>query len=345
MTISLPRQASGPRTIAVIHQGALGDFLIALSPLEGLYRAAPGIGFRFWSKPEHFALIESKPYANAFHPAGGPEFTPFFHPEMWEHAPVPSFLEDAGEVLVFGQKSTRCLVDRLSIRMKSSVHWIQSFPPAGGTEHASRFIALQLETLGYVVADTIAAVPAASEERRAVRAWFRENGMAGAERPVVLHPGSGGRRKIWPLAKWWGLVDWLRRRRGLPVLMVLGPADDHLEGLAEASENIGVRVVANPTLPRLAAFLAESRLYVGNDSGVSHLAAATGIPSVVFFGPTDPRVWAPRGAHVRLIAADWDAPGNLAWDPPFQDPPEQRIRSVLDEFIGGEAGERRAAKL
>lgn len=55
------------------------------------------------------------------------------------------------------------------------------------------------------------------------------------------------------------------------------------------------------SLVELARSLAGARLYIGNDSGVSHLAAAVGCPTVVLFGPTDPRVWAPRGGHVTVV--------------------------------------------
>jgi ADP-heptose:LPS heptosyltransferase len=52
----------------------------------------------------------------------------------------------------------------------------------------------------------------------------------------------------------------------------------------------------------------ESRAYVGNDSGVSHLAAALGVPTIAVFGPTDPTVWAPLGPKVAVVAPQDDAP-------------------------------------
>ena len=53
-------------------------------------------------------------------------------------------------------------------------------------------------------------------------------------------------------------------------------------------------------LYELACWLARARLYVGNDSGITHLAAAVGTPVLALFGPSDPAVWAPRGANVRV---------------------------------------------
>ncbi|MBV9744268.1 MAG: hypothetical protein JO099_10930, partial [Acidobacteriia bacterium] len=62
-------------------------------------------------------------------------------------------------------------------------------------------------------------------------------------------------------------------------------------------------------LYQLACWLAKARLYVGNDSGVTHLAAAVGTPVLALFGATDPGIWAPRGAHVRI--ARWGAAGGM----------------------------------
>jgi len=58
-------------------------------------------------------------------------------------------------------------------------------------------------------------------------------------------------------------------------------------------------------LYELACWLGRARLYVGNDSGITHLAAAAGAPVLALFGPTDPSVWVPRGPNVRV--ARWTA--------------------------------------
>ncbi|MFA5058011.1 MAG: glycosyltransferase family 9 protein, partial [Opitutaceae bacterium] len=63
----------------------------------------------------------------------------------------------------------------------------------------------------------------------------------------------------------------------------------------------GVEVSENLPLPALAVQLAQCRLFLGHDSGLSHLAAAVGTPCVLLFGPTDPAMWAPPGGHVRVI--------------------------------------------
>jgi heptosyltransferase III len=99
---------------------------------------------------------------------------------------------------------------------------------------------------------------------------------------IVIHPFSGSPKKNWPLEKFQALASQLP----LPVEWCAGPE----EALPDAARF--------DNLMALAAWLKGARLYVGNDSGVSHLAAATGMPVLVLFGPTDPATWAPRGDNV-----------------------------------------------
>jgi heptosyltransferase III len=103
---------------------------------------------------------------------------------------------------------------------------------------------------------------------------------------AVIHPFSGSPKKCWPLDRFQELA----RRLPVPVHWCAGPEDP----LPDA-----VRIA---DLYELACWLATARLYVGNDSGITHLAAAVGIPVVALFGPTDPGIWAPRGPLVQVIA-------------------------------------------
>src|SRR5262249_62017806 len=89
---------------------------------------------------------------------------------------------------------------------------------------------------------------------------------------------------------------------GLPVVMVTGPAEAGMvAGLAAASGLPEGRVARDHSLRQLAALFERATVFVGNDSGLSHLAAVVGCPSLVLFGPTDPAVWAPTGARVCVV--------------------------------------------
>jgi hypothetical protein len=113
---------------------------------------------------------------------------------------------------------------------------------------------------------------------------------------IALHPGSGDPRKNWPCEKFHGLAGRVMTM-GFAVRWVLGPAEDTLAlpRTAQAWKNI--------PLSELAGALAACRLFVGNDSGITHLAAAAGCPTVALFGTSDPDVWAPRGRTAYSLRA------------------------------------------
>lgn len=121
---------------------------------------------------------------------------------------------------------------------------------------------------------------------------------------LAVHPGSGSPAKNWPLERF---AEAARRLAGTqPWLLVLGPAEQAFatpEGCVPARD-WPLRV--------LGAALARAGLYLGNDSGVSHLAAAAGAPTLALFGPTDPRSWAPVGPRVRTLRAPGGSPARLA---------------------------------
>ncbi len=315
--------------LAVLHQGALGDFLLALPVFDGLYRTNNSIRIDLCSKTEHIALIRSKPCIGLLHSAEASDLTPFYHDDLWANAPLPRFLENKDAVFVFGQKGSRVLAERLSRRLNAPVLWLQSFPDPGRLLPVSEFLAEQVRRAGWILDDVLPHIDPSPEEVSSVRVWMLQRGWSEGSRPVCVHPGSGGRGKVWPLQQWLELFRWLCEECRVPVVMTLGPADEYLEGLAAEAIKLGVEVVQGVTLPYLAALLSQSCFYVGNDSGVTHLAAAVGASVIAIFGPTPPEVWAPRGPNAHVVKSSWNAPDNLALVPgPKPAPLNPEIKSL-----------------
>ncbi len=117
---------------------------------------------------------------------------------------------------------------------------------------------------------------------------------------IALHPGSGSPRKNWPLDRWLALARWLERDCAAQLLIVTGEAEP-----AGVLAGVGHHLRQLP-LGALADRLACCRLFLGHDSGISHLAAAAGAPCVLLFGPTDSALWAPPGPRVHVLRRDAD---------------------------------------
>lgn len=120
----------------------------------------------------------------------------------------------------------------------------------------------------------------------------------------AIHPGSGGLKKNWPLAGFAAVADGLIRLRK-HVVIILGPAEE--EGpILSHFKNVDVHIARGFSLQSLAALLRRCGGYIGNDSGITHLAAALGIPTLALFVCTDPQRWGPVGNRVRVLCSNAD---------------------------------------
>jgi ADP-heptose:LPS heptosyltransferase len=144
--------------------------------------------------------------------------------------------------------------------------------PAEGNCHAVDFYLDQARVIGGAAVEPVPRIPV-----EATREDF-----------VVIHPFSGSPAKNWPLEKFRELAASIEGR----VEWCAGP-EEELAGARRFDD-----------LYELGQWLTRARLYIGNDSGVTHLAAAVGTPVVAIFGPTDPGVWGPRGRTVKIVRAE-----------------------------------------
>jgi heptosyltransferase III len=146
---------------------------------------------------------------------------------------------------------------------------------------------------------------------------------------IAIHPGSGGAQKCWPTAYFAQLIEALWRR-DTPVLLLAGPADvDRLADLlfqlpAPASASLLSTLVDAP-LRSVAQHLQQCRGYIGNDSGITHLAALLAIPTLALFGPSDPVIWHPYGDAVQVL-----------YEPVLANLSINRVLSSSEAFFGCE---------
>lgn len=132
---------------------------------------------------------------------------------------------------------------------------------------------------------------------------------------IVIHPGSGGIRKCWPLEEWMEELRIWRQRQPMTLVWLAGEAEGGLlRRLPEDWKQAPHNVWENRSLADVFGLLRSADLYLGHDSGISHLAAWSGVPCGLLFGPTDPKIWAPPGSHVRTWhqGGVWPKRGELA---------------------------------
>jgi heptosyltransferase III len=146
-------------------------------------------------------------------------------------------------------------------------------------------------------------------------------------RVLAIHPGSGSLLKNWPLARFVELAARVNSASLAKPVFLAGEADEAI--LRElARQGNRVPIVTGLPLIDTARFLAGCAGYVGNDSGITHVAAALGIPVVAIFGPSEPDTWGPRGPNARIVKADERSTESLA------DIPVERVWEALQDCQG-----------
>ena len=123
---------------------------------------------------------------------------------------------------------------------------------------------------------------------------------------IALHPGSGGTHKCWPVEHFAAMIYCLWQQYRATVLLLAGPAEQErliqLRSLLEAYPQSGpCQYLVDAPLLTIAQRLQQCRCYIGNDSGLTHLAGMLGLPTLALFGPSDPTIWHPPGPSVTVL--------------------------------------------
>jgi ADP-heptose:LPS heptosyltransferase len=285
------------RNILIWHQGALGDLLLAGPALAALSQHFSRARITALGHPERWRLLGRSLPLDEVWDSGEARWLHLFG----EGELPPQIREGLARfhlALVFSPRPETVLVDRLRQAGIPRVHWLPSFPETG-VEAVAALQARHLAALGLPYVP----VPFKLEVGLSQNEELPE--LPGAGPWLAVAPGSGHPLKNWPLAHYYEVSRALGWEYGLGVVWLAGPAErdllPYLEALGAAQGQI---LLANRPLATVARVLSRCRLYLGNDSGLTHLAAAVGEPEVVaLFGPTDPRVWAPLGPRLRTLAA------------------------------------------
>lgn len=146
---------------------------------------------------------------------------------------------------------------------------------------------------------------------------YPETPKTGSERPTVaLHPGSGSPSKNWSFESWVDVIRGIAKSKAdVHFLITAGEAE--LERIHQFHDllsplDISWEPVSARSLPELASIYRNVDLYLGHDSGISHLAASAGCRGILLFGPTKPEIWAPETDRFEVIASPSQSLGDIS---------------------------------
>lgn len=284
--------------ILVIRGGAIGDFILTLPAIRLLRENFPQAHLEILGYQHIVELAHGRYYAAATRSIEYGAMAGFFVPHS---VLAPDLVEYFGSFhQIVSYLFDPELFFETNLRRAGAKNILRAFSRIDDSDHAAHQLARPLQSLALYLEDAAATIHL-TENDHAFAARFLAESDA---RPLIaLHPGSGSARKNWPVEKW---VEFGRGliAQNAQLLVVGGEADEErVAQLCAAWLDAPILFARHLPLPHLAALLARSRLFIGHDSGISHLAAAVGARCLLLFGPTDPAVWAPANPRVRVLTA------------------------------------------
>lgn len=298
------------RSIVVMHPGGLGDVLLSLGALTAMRAGFPNHELVLLAESEVGTLLIDCGVIDQVRSIGSGQWSALF----------------AGGEQVLGEQRElfrRCdllvgwlndhtgSLNRTMQELGVSRVILQSPASVEGGHQSERFLRISQREIHADVRPSFR-LRLPDHVRQAGARALRVSGIGQSSPLVVCHPGSGSIHKCVRSDVWGTLIQGCRARQLSPAV-VLGPADDQSAQALQAQGIPDLPILRPKSVTMLAGILSQAQGFIGHDSGVTHLSALLGVPTVAMFGPTDEQRWAPQGSHVTVVRGGscacqgWDA--------------------------------------
>jgi heptosyltransferase-3 len=276
-----------PTNILLIRGGALGDFILTMPVLAAIREKYPSARIELLANPAIASLATHLGLADNIRDLGSLPFTPLFTENGTCSEPVAKWLSGFDLIVSYAHDPEG--VFQANLRRHTDARLISG--PHRPSEQSTSHAAVQLlELLSCLI-------PSFD-----VGSWTLNVERSSSSSTIALHPGSGSREKNWPQAKWCDLLHHLVSTTDDNILLLGGEAErDRLPDLAQLIPQNRRQLALDLPLTELADRLKQCRVFIGHDSGPTHLAAVLGLDCIVLWGPSNEQVWRPLGANVQIL--------------------------------------------
>ncbi|MCP9445950.1 MAG: glycosyltransferase family 9 protein [Nitrospira sp.] len=288
------------KAVLVIHPGALGDVLLAVPALQRLRADYPNHRYVLASHElvgrfllecnvvEEWISFESIAIRNFL-----------FGEESFPSSEKCPWIQHCEFAIGWLKDDDGLIANRLKMMGISHVRIGSPFDPNVTATHQSDRFCEAIGEQGHGPA-VVPRIRIPSVFKRSGEVCLTKRGIA-LDRPMVMiHPGSGSRAKCTRPEVLASVIDKLQNA-GTQCLLLEGPADQEAVKAVIGRTGRPLPVLRDADLTTVAGVLLRARVYIGHDSGITHLAGLLGVPTVALFGPTDPARWAPKGPHVIVL--------------------------------------------
>jgi len=293
-----------PEKLLVVRRGALGDLILTLPFLRALTQLHPRADLEVLG-PSHLWSVVAKGsgWVRRIHDLEAFNLSALYVCGGQIPPAVREFLSVFDDIYYIGTDLEGVIRSQLSRHGLSNVKFISPFPPPGSCVHVSDHLIYQLGGHGFSPATLLPVIFPGEADLLLGGRVLKELDLPAGHPLLAVHPGSGSPRKNWPRARFAEIIRrCLEGRKATPIVF-LGEAEaGEMTSWARHLSAGKFPLLCNLPLNLLAGVLACCHLYLGNDSGVTHLAAALRVPTIALFGSTDPAVWGPRGERVVILS-------------------------------------------
>jgi len=294
------------RKLLIIRIGGVGDTLLLLPFILALRETYPDSHLELMGYPERIQIFKDFGYVDEIKSFDQPGISSFFVkdeilPERLveyfsSFDTIFAFLKD--EKGIFNHNLQRCRARKsyvFSPYLDENIHILDYYK--------SLCRSLGLKNSNWLKSQFLA--PSTSPSP--LEGEGTDEGRTVAIHPVKkfygVHPGAGSKKKCWPAENFVEIIDWLEEKYQLKTLLIYGPAEEKIvQKVLDLLKKASPKVVRDISLTDLAFLLNKCLFYLGNDSGISHLSAFTGIPTISLFGSDEYQKWAPCGENVYIYA-------------------------------------------
>ncbi len=276
--------------ILVIRSGAIGDTIVMSVVYQALRRHFPQVYIEALGAAERLHLINTAGLIDKITSLELPGIAALFTENSPLSPQLMAYLQRFDLILLYSFArsgfKTLCQFHR-------QIYRFDPFPPNATNVHITTYLLNTLHVLG-IDAHNLRpqiAVPEASQPSSPV-----------SSRRIAIHSGSGSKSKNWGVDNFIELCRRVFETYQAEIMLIAGPAEYELvQDISSRLAGCLLTIIEKRPLPEIAAALRGCALYIGNDSGISHMAAAVGTPTIVIFGPSNPHIWRPLGRQVIVL--------------------------------------------
>lgn len=305
----------------IVQPGAIGDCILTL-PLAGFMKDSLGLSaVDILGHTEYIGIMPGRTHADGVRSMDSVDLHRLFAEvktfDLPDGDPLINAFSDYAWIATFlGEPNSNFeqnLIFTANCSHSAEVVTLSTRPPKECSTHISdhyieQFIAqsgLSLEP--YRIRSDEVLIRATEADINMGRELLKEVGVDFIKKIVVIQPGSGGPDKCWHLANFLAVAKELCGE-GMEVMFLLGPAElERFSDAAIKSITDAGKCLMDLSLTQVLGLLSCADGFVGNDSGITHLAAVLGIKTLAVFGPTDPEVYRPLGPAVTVLSSNTKA--------------------------------------